>query len=106
MPMSDLNSLTLNAALNEAVEWLTAAEYAQAVARCEDLLSSYPDAVRVLSVRARALQALGETARAAAIERAVAAALADPKNHPRDLGGSADLDTVTNAIIDALGDVA
>jgi len=65
MPMSDLNSLTLNAALNEAVEWLTAAEYAQAVARCEDLLSSYPDAVRVLSVRARALQALGETARAA-----------------------------------------
>ncbi len=65
MPMSDLNSLTLNAALNQAVEWLTAAEYAQAVARCEDLLSSYPDAVRVLSVRARALQAMGETARAA-----------------------------------------
>lgn len=65
MPMSDLNSLTLNAALNEAVEWLTAAEYAQAVARCDDLLSSYPDSVRVLSVRARALQALGETARAA-----------------------------------------
>ncbi|MGQ9814010.1 MAG: hypothetical protein ACUVR3_02490 [Candidatus Roseilinea sp.] len=63
--MSDLNSLTLNAALNEAVEWLTAAEYAQAVARCDDLLSSYPDAVRVLSVRARALQALGETVRAA-----------------------------------------
>lgn len=65
MPMSDLNSLTLNAALNEAVEWLTAAEYAQAVARCDDLLSSYPDAVRVLSVRARALQAMGETTRAA-----------------------------------------
>lgn len=63
--MSDLNSLTLNAALNEAVEWLTAAEYAQAVARCEDLLSSYPDAARVLSVRARALHAMGETARAA-----------------------------------------
>lgn len=63
--MSDLNSLTLNAALNEAVEWLTAAEPARAAARCEDLLSSYPDAVRVLSVRARALHAMGETARAA-----------------------------------------
>ena len=63
--MSDLNSLTLNAALNEAVEWITVFEYAQAVARCDDLLSSYPDAVRVLSVRARALQALGEMARAA-----------------------------------------
>jgi isocitrate dehydrogenase (NAD+) len=48
---------------------------------------------------------IGETARAAAIERAVAAALADPRNHPRDLGGSADLDQVTRAIIAALGDV-
>ena len=65
MPMSDLNSLTLNAALSEAADWLTAAEYTQAIARCEDLLSSYPDAVRVLGVRARALQAAGEVARAA-----------------------------------------
>jgi tartrate dehydrogenase/decarboxylase/D-malate dehydrogenase len=45
---------------------------------------------------------LGELARAAAIERAVAAALADPANHTRDLGGSADLDRVTRAIVDAL----
>ncbi len=46
---------------------------------------------------------LGETAQADAIERAVAAALADPKHHSRDLGGSADLDQVTRAIIDHLG---
>ena len=45
---------------------------------------------------------LGELARAAAIERAVAAALADPANHTRDLGGSADLDRVTRAIVDRL----
>jgi len=45
---------------------------------------------------------LGETKRAEAIERAVAAALADPKHHPRDLGGRADLDTVTRAILDRL----
>jgi isocitrate dehydrogenase (NAD+) len=45
---------------------------------------------------------LGESAKAAAIERAVHAALADPANHPGDLGGSADLDQVTRAIVDQL----
>ncbi|TFG94116.1 MAG: NAD-dependent isocitrate dehydrogenase [Myxococcales bacterium] len=45
---------------------------------------------------------LGEPEKAAAIERAVAAALADPANHTRDLGGSADLDRVTRAIVDQL----
>ena len=45
---------------------------------------------------------IGEPAKATAIERAVAAALADPANHTHDLGGSADLDRVTRAIIDRL----
>jgi isocitrate/isopropylmalate dehydrogenase len=45
---------------------------------------------------------IGEAKRAEAIERAVAATLADPKNHPGDLGGSAGLDHVTDAIIDRL----
>jgi isocitrate dehydrogenase (NAD+) len=45
---------------------------------------------------------VGEPAKAAAIERAVAAALADPANHTRDLGGSADLERVTRAIVDQL----
>jgi isocitrate dehydrogenase (NAD+) len=45
---------------------------------------------------------LGEAEKAAAIERAVAAALADPANHPRDLGGSAGLDRVTRAIVDQI----
>jgi len=45
---------------------------------------------------------LGETAKAAAIERAVHAALADPANHTRDLGGGADLEHVTRAIVDQL----
>jgi isocitrate dehydrogenase (NAD+) len=45
---------------------------------------------------------IGEAGKAAAIERAVAAALADPANHSRDLGGNADLDHVTRAIVDLL----
>ena len=45
---------------------------------------------------------IGEPTKAAAIERAVAAALADPANHSRDLGGNADLDRVTRAIVDQL----
>jgi isocitrate dehydrogenase (NAD+) len=45
---------------------------------------------------------IGQAARAEQIERAVAAALADPKHHPRDLGGPAGLDDVTRAIIDRL----
>jgi isocitrate dehydrogenase (NAD+) len=45
---------------------------------------------------------LGEAEKAAAIERAVATALADPVNHTRDLGGNADLDGVTRAIVDHL----
>jgi isocitrate dehydrogenase (NAD+) len=45
---------------------------------------------------------LGESAKAAAIERAVHAALSDTANHTRDLGGSADLDRVTRAIVDQL----
>jgi isocitrate/isopropylmalate dehydrogenase len=42
---------------------------------------------------------IGEASKAAAIERAVAAALADPANHSRDLGGIADLDQVARAIV-------
>jgi len=45
---------------------------------------------------------IGEASKAAAIERAVAAALADPANHTRDIGGVADLDQVTRAIADRL----
>jgi isocitrate dehydrogenase (NAD+) len=45
---------------------------------------------------------LGETAKAAVIERAVHAALADPANHPGDLGGTANLDQITRAILDQL----
>jgi isocitrate dehydrogenase (NAD+) len=45
---------------------------------------------------------LGEAAKAAAIERAVHVALADPANHPGDLGGTANLDQITRAIIDQL----
>jgi isocitrate/isopropylmalate dehydrogenase len=45
---------------------------------------------------------LGEGGKASAIERAVHATLADPAHHTRDLGGKADLDRVTRAIIDHL----
>jgi isocitrate/isopropylmalate dehydrogenase len=45
---------------------------------------------------------LGEAAKAASIERAVHAALADPAHHPSDLGGTANLDQITRAIVDQL----
>jgi isocitrate dehydrogenase (NAD+) len=45
---------------------------------------------------------LGEVGKASTIERAVHATLADPAHHTRDLGGQADLDRVTRAIIDHL----
>jgi isocitrate dehydrogenase (NAD+) len=45
---------------------------------------------------------LGEAGAAEAIERAVRAALADPKHHTRDLGGSCDLAPFTRAVIERL----
>jgi isocitrate dehydrogenase (NAD+) len=48
------------------------------------------------------LRHLGESAAAEAIEGAVHGALAEPANHTRDLGGSADLDALTRAILDRL----
>jgi isocitrate dehydrogenase (NAD+) len=45
---------------------------------------------------------IGQAARAERIEQAVAGALADPKHHPRDVGGKAGLDDVTRAIVDRL----
>ncbi len=48
------------------------------------------------------LDHLGETEAGRAVERAVHAALADPANRTRDLGGTASLDEITDAIIDQL----
>ncbi len=48
------------------------------------------------------LRHLGEVRAAAAVERAVHAALADPKHHTRDLGGSCDLAPFTRAVIERL----
>jgi isocitrate dehydrogenase (NAD+) len=45
---------------------------------------------------------LGEPAAASTIERAVYAALVEPRFHTRDLGGTATLDEITDAIIDRL----
>jgi isocitrate dehydrogenase (NAD+) len=46
---------------------------------------------------------LGQDKAAARIEEAVATALREPKNRTRDLDGSADLDTYTDAVIAELG---
>ena len=59
-----------------------------------------PTAV-ILSL-AELLRHIGLGEAAASVQRAVYAALADPANHTRDLGGSADLDRITRAIIDNL----
>ena len=48
------------------------------------------------------LRHLGEGDAASAIERAVAATLAEPANRTGDLGGNASLDEITQAIIDQL----
>jgi isocitrate dehydrogenase (NAD+) len=48
------------------------------------------------------LRHLGELDASVSVERAVHAALAEPENHTRDLGGEADLDRITDAIVDQL----
>jgi isocitrate dehydrogenase (NAD+) len=48
------------------------------------------------------LRYLGETRAAEAVEGAVHAALADPRQRTRDLGGSASLDQITDAILEHL----
>jgi isocitrate dehydrogenase (NAD+) len=48
------------------------------------------------------LRHIGEVDAALGIERAVYATLADPKHRTRDLGGVANLDEITNAIIDRI----
>src|SRR5690349_18197768 len=62
--MSELTTLTLDAALSEVAEWITAVNYEQAIARCNELISSYPDAVRVYRARAQAFELSGDAARA------------------------------------------
>jgi isocitrate dehydrogenase (NAD+) len=56
----------------------------------------------VILSAAMLLRHVGEAAAAAAVERAVAEALAEPANRTRDLGGSADLDRATAAVIERL----
>jgi isocitrate dehydrogenase (NAD+) len=58
--------------------------------------------VAVILSAAMLARHIGQAGRAEKIEGAVAAALADPKHHPRDLGGKAGLDELTRAILDRL----
>jgi tetratricopeptide (TPR) repeat protein len=62
--MSDLSSTTLDAALAEVAEWVAAVNYEQAIARCNELISSYPDAVRVYRARASAYELSGDATHA------------------------------------------
>jgi isocitrate dehydrogenase (NAD+) len=48
------------------------------------------------------LRHLGESDAGAAVERAVHAALAEPRHRTRDLGGSATLDAITDAVVENL----
>jgi isocitrate dehydrogenase (NAD+) len=59
-----------------------------------------PSAI-ILSL-AEMLRYIGLVEAGASVRRAVHATLADPANHTRDLGGDADLDHITRAIIDNL----
>lgn len=60
--------------------------------------------VAVILSGALMLRHLGESAAGERVEGAVAAALADPKNHTRDLGGEATTEQVADAILAAMGD--
>lgn len=55
---------TLEGALGEVTDLLTAGDFALAVARCDELLSAYPDAVRIVRARAAALEQSGDTEKA------------------------------------------
>jgi isocitrate/isopropylmalate dehydrogenase len=58
--------------------------------------------VAVILSLAEMLRHLDEERIAHAITRAVYATLAEPKHHTRDLGGTATLNEITNAIIKSL----
>jgi tetratricopeptide (TPR) repeat protein len=60
--MSDLSTLTLDAALSQVSEWVDAQQYEQAIQHCNELLAVYPAAVRAIRARAQALEASGEPA--------------------------------------------
>ena len=62
--MSDLSTLTLDAALSEISEWVAAHQFEQAFQRCNELLAAYPAAVRVIRARAQALESSEEPAQA------------------------------------------
>jgi tetratricopeptide (TPR) repeat protein len=62
--MSDLSTLTLDAALSEVSEWVAAHQFEQAIQRCNELLAAYPAAVRVIRARAQALESSEEPAQA------------------------------------------
>ena len=62
--MSDLSTLTLDAALSEISEWVAAHQFEQAIQRCNELLAAYPAAVRVIRARAQALESSEEPAQA------------------------------------------
>jgi tartrate dehydrogenase/decarboxylase/D-malate dehydrogenase len=49
------------------------------------------------------LDFLGQEAAAKAVDEACKKVVADPKNHPKDLGGSASTTAVTEAVVAALG---
>jgi isocitrate dehydrogenase (NAD+) len=86
------------------------ANYGEGCAVFEAVHGSAPDIagrgvanpVAVILSAAQLLRHLGEDAAAAAVERAVDAALLEPKNRTRDLGGSADLEAITRAIVDGV----
>lgn len=56
----------------------------------------------VILSRAEMLWHMGEHDAAASIVRAVHGALADPRNHTADMGGEADTDRITRAILEEL----
>ncbi|MCL4505477.1 MAG: tetratricopeptide repeat protein [Chloroflexi bacterium] len=62
--MSELTTLTLDKALSEAGRWIVAANYEQAILRCNELVMCYPDAVRILQARAQAYEMSGDMPRA------------------------------------------
>ncbi len=65
------SALTLDAWLSQISTWVAAREYDQAIRRCGELLTVYPDAVRVIRIQAGTFESAGDLVQAAAAYRRV-----------------------------------
>ncbi len=62
--MTEVTSQTFDDALSEIGDWIASSSYAQAIERCNALAKSYPDAVRLIRLRAITYELQGQATQA------------------------------------------